>query len=64
MRLDKYLSHTGFGSRKEVKEVLKKKIVTVNEKRVKDGKLSVNETSDVICVDGEQICYQNLFTIC
>ena len=58
MRLDKYLSHTGFGSRKEVKEVLKKKIVTVNEKRVKDGKLSVNETSDVICVDGETIYYQ------
>ena len=32
MRLDKLLSNSGFGSRKEVKVLLKKKLVTVNGK--------------------------------
>ena len=58
MRLDKLLSHTGFGSRKEVKELLKKKRVSVNDVIQKDGKLSVNEYEDSICVDGEQLIYQ------
>lgn len=58
MRLDKFLSHTGFGSRKEVKELLKKKQVTVNEQLVKEGKLSVNEDVDSVCVAGERIFYQ------
>ena len=30
MRLDKFLSHTGFGSRAEVKKLIKKKQVVVN----------------------------------
>lgn len=58
MRLDKLLSHTGFGSRKEVKELLKKKRVSVNDVIQKDGKLSVNEYEDSICVDGERLIYQ------
>lgn len=58
MRLDKFLSHTGFGSRKEVKELLKKKHVTVNDSIQKDGKLAISEDNDVICVFGEQVYYQ------
>ncbi|WP_373751439.1 S4 domain-containing protein, partial [Jeotgalibaca porci] len=30
MRLDKFLAHTGYGTRKEVKVLLKKKCVLVN----------------------------------
>lgn len=58
MRLDKFLSHTGFGSRKEVKELLKKKKVIVNEQLIKDGKFSINENEDVVCVAGKKVLYQ------
>ena len=58
LRLDKLLSHTGFGTRKEVKNLLKKKVVTVNGKLQKDGKLQVNPEVDVIAVFGENVHYQ------
>ncbi|MGY3704606.1 16S rRNA pseudouridine(516) synthase [Vagococcus martis] len=58
MRLDKFLSHTGFGSRKEVKELLKKKRVTVNQTMIRDAKFSVNENEDEVCVDGQPILYE------
>lgn len=58
MRLDKFLSHTGFGSRKEVKELLKKKRVTVNGNVVKEAKYSVDEFDDSICVDGNKVIYE------
>ena len=31
MRLDKLLAHSGFGTRKEVKELIKKGFVSVND---------------------------------
>lgn len=58
MRLDKFLSHTGFGSRKEVKQVLKSRQVTLNGEIVKDGKLVIDEKKEVICVNGEVVMYQ------
>lgn len=58
MRLDKFLSHTGFGSRKEVKELLKKKQVTVNGLLVKDGKLNINEFEDEVVVSDEVVTYK------
>lgn len=61
MRLDKLISHCGYGSRKEVKEILKKENVEVNGKRVKDGKFSVNEVSDNVTLNGEVLEYQKYF---
>ncbi|MGL5684257.1 MAG: pseudouridine synthase [Vagococcus fluvialis] len=61
MRLDKFLSHTGFGSRKEVKELLKKKRVTVNGVVNKDGKTNLVLETDEICVDNEKVIYQEFF---
>ncbi|SFH74998.1 pseudouridine synthase [Pisciglobus halotolerans] len=58
MRLDKLLAHTGFGTRKEVKALLKKGIVTVNGETEKDGKRQVDEENDRIQVLGEQVQYQ------
>lgn len=58
MRLDKFLSHTGFGSRKEVKQLLKKKVVMVNGKVVKKGDYILNLNQDHIFVNGETIIYQ------
>ena len=36
IRLDKLLAHSGYGSRKEVKELIRKGQVSVNEVIVKD----------------------------
>ncbi len=61
MRLDKLLSHTGFGSRKEVKQVLKKADVRVNQVRMKDGKVIVDEATDLITVNGQRLSYQKFY---
>ena len=45
MRLDKLLSEVGYGSRKEVKQLLKKSHVTVDGVRRRDGKYQVNPTN-------------------
>ena len=34
IRLDKYLSDCGLGTRKEVKKIIKEEIVTVNDERI------------------------------
>ena len=38
MRLDKFLANSGIGTRKEVKEILKNKKISVNDAFIKDGK--------------------------
>ncbi|MGX6961687.1 pseudouridine synthase [Vagococcus xieshaowenii] len=58
MRLDKMLSHLGYGSRKEVKNLLKKQELLVNGQRVKDGKASIETTSDQVTLAGEVLVYE------
>ncbi|EAC2861480.1 rRNA pseudouridine synthase [Listeria monocytogenes] len=58
MRLDKLLSHTGFGSRKEVKPLLKSGAVVVNGTIQKDSKTQVNSDKDQITVHGTPVVYQ------
>lgn len=58
MRLDKLLAHSGLGTRKEVKKLLKTKIVEVNEEVVTDPKVHVDPEQDTITVGGEPIEYQ------
>ncbi|WKA56093.1 pseudouridine synthase [Planococcus shixiaomingii] len=57
MRIDKFLSNMGFGSRKEVKVLLKSKAVEVNGTVVRDPKIHVNEQSDKVEVNGEAVEY-------
>ncbi len=47
MRLDKYLSNAGLGSRKDVTQLLKDKLITVNGEIVKHGQVKVGD-SDII----------------
>lgn len=58
MRLDKFLSNNGFGTRKEVKDLIKKGYVSVND----NGKIkfdqSIDPTVDIIKVDDEIIEYK------
>lgn len=57
MRLDKFLKDTGFGSRKEVKQIIKQKRVSVNDIIVSNEGLSVDENNDIIKVDNNQVIY-------
>ncbi len=58
MRLDKFLANMGFGTRKEVKSLIKSKAIQVNEQTVKDSALQVNEYKDIVTVYGEKVEYK------
>ena len=57
MRLDKFLANMGVGTRSEVKQLLKKGSVIVNQNIVKLHKLNVNPNSDEIMVNDEVVSY-------
>ena len=57
MRLDKFLKDTGFGSRKEVKVLIKQKRVSVNDIVISNEGISVDEITDIIKVDNTQVIY-------
>ena len=58
MRLDKYLCETGFGTRSQVKDLLKKGQVMVNGEVVKKPESKINETTDQILCQGKKASYQ------
>lgn len=51
IRLDKMLAHMGYGSRKEVKELIRKGFVSVDGEIVKSDDIKVDESSEVIICD-------------
>lgn len=57
MRLDKLLSNMGYGSRKEIKIIVKSKAVEVNGKVAKDVSMHVDSEMDEILVSGEKVIY-------
>lgn len=57
MRIDKFLSNMGYGSRKEVKVLLKSKAVEVNGEVVRDPKVHVDAATDSVTVGGERVEY-------
>ena len=58
MRLDKFLANSGIGTRKEVKEILKNKKVSVNDIFVKDGKVQIDEEKDVVKYENKIVNYK------
>lgn len=54
-RLDKLLSHEGFGSRKDIKKLLRTKTVILNDKQIFDSSIQINPTKDKIFIDNKQI---------
>ncbi|MEC2071806.1 pseudouridine synthase [Alkalihalophilus marmarensis] len=58
MRLDKLLSNMGYGSRKEVKKVLKSGSVRIDEKVIKDGSYQVDPDQSDVTVHGELVEYK------
>ncbi len=58
LRIDKLLANRGFGSRKEVKSLLKSGAVQINGVAIKDSSKHVNVESDSVTVHGEIIEYK------
>lgn len=58
MRIDKLLANLGFGSRKEVKKLLKDGAVKVNDMVVKDAKQHVDPINENVTLNGERIEYK------
>ncbi|WP_338449155.1 pseudouridine synthase [Niallia oryzisoli] len=58
MRIDKLLANLGYGSRKEVKDLLKSGVVKVNDQTVKNGKEQVDPEKDTVTLHGEVIEYK------
>ena len=64
MRLDKLLSDSGYGSRKEVKNLIKSKNVAVNGEIERDGARIIDENIDEVLVLGKPIIYEkNLYIL-
>ena len=57
MRLDRFLSETGAGSRSEVKFFIKKGLVSVNGCIVKDAGSQITEGKDVVCLKGQPLSF-------
>lgn len=62
-RLDKILSHEGFGSRKAIRKFLYSSEVMINGERVFDTSFSVNPDKDEIKIDGEVLNLRKNFYI-
>ena len=61
-RLDKLLAHEGFGSRKDIRKLLRGCEVLVNGSRTYDPATQVDAENDSISVDGEEInLHKNLY---
>ena len=58
MRIGKYLSHAGYGTRKDVKNLIRKKLVTVNNCIINTDSINIDETKDIIKVDDEKGIYR------
>ncbi|BBM45841.1 pseudouridine synthase [Leptotrichia trevisanii] len=58
MRLDKFLANSGIGTRKEVKDILKNRKISVNDIFVKDGKIQIDEKKDIVKYENKIVNYK------
>lgn len=54
-RVDKILAHEGYGSRKDIRKLLRSSEVLLNGKRIFDPSLQFDPQNDIISIDGEEI---------
>lgn len=57
MRLDKFLSEMGVGTRSEIKELARQGRITVNDQVIKASDHKLDENKDTVAVDGRSIPY-------
>lgn len=58
VRLDKLLANSGFGSRKDIKKLVRSGTVAVNGQPAKDSSIHVSPARDLIAVNGVQVVYK------
>ena len=61
MRLDKFLCELNIGSRSQVKELIRHGKVSVNNAVVKTADLKIDESKDIVCVQGQTLSYRNFY---
>ena len=61
MRLDKFLTEVGLGSRNEVKQLIKKGQISVNQKIEKSDKKQIDPEKDQVDYQGEILHYQEFY---
>lgn len=57
-RLDKVLANMGYGSRKEVKQMVKKGFVEIDGKVIKDSDFKLDPEKSIIKIDGTDVKYR------
>lgn len=58
MRLDKLLGNLKYGTRKEVKSLVKRKLVKINEDIIKDPATQVNPSKDRVFLDNQEVFFK------
>ncbi len=58
IRLDKYLADMGIGTRSEVKNIIRKKQISVNGILVSKPETKVDITKDTVCYQGTPVAYE------
>lgn len=58
MRLDRFLANEGIGSRKEVKQLLKSGLVTVNDQVIKSSAYKIDPLNDQVLFNGQLVEHQ------
>lgn len=61
MRLDKYLTNQGIGSRSQVKELIKSKKVFVNNVLKNKPERHIDENNDIVSLDGVNLEYNKFY---
>lgn len=58
MRLDRFLAETGFGTRTEVKKIIRTGVVTVNNVPAIKPDIHIDCEKDTVCINGEAVIYR------
>ena len=58
IRLDKFLAEMGVGTRSQVKQFLKKRMVAVNGKTDCRPEQKIDPQTDTVCFEGKPIVYE------
>lgn len=61
MRLDKFLCDMQLGTRSQVKEAVRKGLVSVNGMPVKSPDYKLDERKDIVSYAGKELAYQNFY---
>lgn len=62
-RLDKVLANSGYGTRKEVKAIVKSGRISINGRTIRDASMHVDPDEDNIIIDGKPIQYKKYIYI-